>query len=279
MSDESKIRDAADAVQGLVKSVPIYQDALQPAMQEVGRGLQTVAKTIHIALAPISALVWGWDRVKDFVVEAVAEKLKNVPPERVQTPEPNVVGPALEALRYTGHKESLRDLYANLIATSLDKDTAMNAHPSFVEIIRSMAPDEAKIMHVFTRVGEHATIDVRAVERDTRAFKTVVRNFSLIGEQADCEHPSLTPSYLENLGRFGLLQVPGYGGTALPELAHEELYLILEREPEIEATKRRIAEDGMEPEIVRKAVGLTVFGGQFSAACVLEHSSGPQEQA
>jgi hypothetical protein len=54
-----KIKDPADAVKGIVEAVPVYQDALQPAVREIGRGLQTVAKTIHIALAPVAAIGLG----------------------------------------------------------------------------------------------------------------------------------------------------------------------------------------------------------------------------
>jgi hypothetical protein len=78
MAEENKIRDAAEAVKGLVQAVPVYQDALQPAVRELGGGLQTLAKTIHIALAPVSALVWGYDQIKEFVSKRVAEKLKNI---------------------------------------------------------------------------------------------------------------------------------------------------------------------------------------------------------
>src|SRR5947207_379089 len=74
------------------------------------RALQTVAKTIHIALAPVAALVWGYDTIKEFVSTRVAEKLAGVPAENIRTPEPHVVGPALEALRYTGHQGTLREL-------------------------------------------------------------------------------------------------------------------------------------------------------------------------
>jgi hypothetical protein len=117
MSEENKIRDAADAIKGIAQAVPVYQDLLQPAVQEIVIGLQTVAKTIHIALSPISALVWGYDTIEDFVSTRVAEKLKHVPLSNIKTPEPHIVGPALEALRYTGHQEALRELYANLLAT------------------------------------------------------------------------------------------------------------------------------------------------------------------
>ena len=123
MADEKNIKDVADAVKGIVEAVPVYQDVVQPAAREIGTALQTVAKTIHIVLAPVSALVWGYDQIKDFVSTRVAEKLRGVPPENIVAPKPNVAGPALESLKYTGHQEDLRELYANLLAASMDSRT------------------------------------------------------------------------------------------------------------------------------------------------------------
>lgn len=161
MTDESKIRDVIDAVTGVAKAVPVYQDVLQPAAQEFGKALQTVAKSVHVALAPVSALVWGYDQIKDFVSTKVAERLRNVSPENVVSPKPNVAGPALEALRYTGHESSLSDLYANLLAASMDKATASGAHPAFVEIIKQLTPDEAKLVSLFIHPMAFPIITVR----------------------------------------------------------------------------------------------------------------------
>jgi hypothetical protein len=44
MTDESKVRDVVDAVTGVAKTVPFYQDVLQPAAQELGKALQTESK-------------------------------------------------------------------------------------------------------------------------------------------------------------------------------------------------------------------------------------------
>ncbi len=167
MGGENKIRDAADAVKGVAQAVPIYQDALQPAAKEIGTALQTVAKTIHIALAPVSVLVWGYEQIRDFVNTKVAEKLKDVPPENIVTPKLNVAGPALEALRYTGHEETLRDMYANLLAASMDTRTATAAHPSFVEIIRQLTPDEARILRFLAEIKTVPLITVRAEKQET----------------------------------------------------------------------------------------------------------------
>jgi len=114
MTDGNQIKNTAEAVKGIVEAVPVYQDVVQPAARQVGTALETVAKTIHIALAPISALVWGYEQLKEFISTRVAEKLEGVPEEKIQTPDPTIAGPALESLKYTGHKEDLRELYANL---------------------------------------------------------------------------------------------------------------------------------------------------------------------
>ena len=79
-----RIKDVAETVKGIVEAVPVYQDVLQPAARQIGTALETVTKTIHIALAPISVLVWGYDQIKVFVSTKVAEKLKDVPPEKIR---------------------------------------------------------------------------------------------------------------------------------------------------------------------------------------------------
>src|SRR5258705_4181549 len=110
MPDDYRLRDTAETVKGIVEAVPVYQDVVQPAAREVGKGLQTVAKTIHIALAPLAALVWGYEHMSDFLGEALTKRLKNVPPDRIITPQTTVAGPALEALKYAGPDPELREL-------------------------------------------------------------------------------------------------------------------------------------------------------------------------
>ena len=71
------------------------------------------------------------------------------------------MGPALEALRYTGHQEGLREIYANLLATSLDVDTSLQAHPAFVDMIKSMSPDEARMLGLFAHRELWPVVEVR----------------------------------------------------------------------------------------------------------------------
>lgn len=265
MSDEDKTTQAAKAIEGIVKAVPVYQDVIQPAAKQIGKGLETVAKTIHVALAPVSALVWGYEHVKEFVGSKVAEKLKNVPEERIQTPSPLVAGPLLESLRYAGHEETLRDLYANLLATAIDSDTAKNAHPGFVPILQSMSPDEAKIMRLFASTGAAPLIDVK-VNLKPPGFRIIVRNFSSIGQNAGCAHPDLSPNYLDNLIRLGLLEIP-------PNryMLGEGIYEPLQESQQLEQLKQQVeAAESQTLAFDKKKIELTDLGKQFCAACVID---------
>lgn len=269
MSDENKTRDTIDAVTGLAKAVPVYQDILQPAAQEIGKALQTVAKTVHIALAPVSALVWGYDEIKEFVSTKVSDRLKNIPPENIVTPKPNVAGPALEALRYTGHEESLSDLYANLLAASMDKNTANGVHPAFVEIIKQLTPDEAKLVGLFVHDMPFPLLDVRWEYKTRTADKSgggyLLVNFSHLGNLAGCELPQLMPTYIDNLCRLGLTEVP-----SMYQYTGKGVYDELEKSTEVQFNKARIETN---PEltcvIVRKGLRITELGKQFTQVCVV----------
>jgi len=146
-SDESK-----NVTVALVEQVaaPFYQDALHPAAQQIGKALGTVGQAVNLALEPLRGVVWGYEKIKDFLVESVSERLKDVPPERITTPSLMIAGPAAESLRFVGHEETLRNMYAELLARSMDMATGRSVLPAFVEVIRQLTPDEALILQVLS---------------------------------------------------------------------------------------------------------------------------------
>jgi len=264
--NDSNVKSTIDAVTGLVKAVPVYNDAIQPAAKEIGKSLATVAKTINIALAPISALVWGYEKISEFVQKRVAEKLKEIPEENIVTPDPSVVGPALEALRFTGNNEILSELYANLIANSLDKETIKKAHPGFVEIIKNMTSDEGLILKIFYPNVYKPIIDFKLkIKKGTGGEFNLVNNYSNIGEEAGCKYPDLTAQYIDNLCRLGLLHIP-----AGRHLVEPNAYDILLKTDEYEKFKAQHETEHTGVTEIKKYIELTQLGIQFKEACVTD---------
>jgi Abortive infection alpha len=270
MSDENKIRDVVDAVTGVAKAIPVYQDVVQPAAQEVGKALQTVAKTVHVALAPVSALVWGYDQIRDFVSTKVAERLRDIPAENITTPKPNVAGPALESLRYTGHESALSDMYANLLASAMNKETANGAHPAFVEIIKQLTPDEAKLVGLFSYPRALPLLNVRWEYREPQDGKSggseILVNYSHLGRVVGCEFPEMTPTYIDNLCRLGLAEIPTF-----MEYTGLGVYGPLEEDDEIKALQVQYEKDPDRKIVLdRKALRVTELGKQFAKICVVQ---------
>jgi hypothetical protein len=289
MTDENIIPSTIRAASELAKAIPVYQDVLQPAAKEIGTTLGTTAKLVNIALSPVAALVWGYDQIKSYLLINLEKKLNGVPEERITTPDPAVICPAVEALRFNAHKETIRDLFLNLIASSMDSEFAQTAHPAFVEIIRSFSPDEARIMRLLYRVSVHPVIDVY-LRFEKRHTILQYRLFSKIGEDAKCECPELAQMYLDNIARQGLVEFQE-SGWVFPESPNESdgfnnsFFTPLETHKSLLEYVAKIAQQNYElesgiaglsytlngyrePAYRRRLLRLTVMGERFISACV-----------
>src|SRR5947208_4615865 len=149
MGKNSRSKTVIDSITGLVKAVPVYRDTMQPAAKELGKAFETVAKAINAALAPVGALVWGYEKLRNYLLEALNERLAEVPASQIISPSPVIAGPVLEALRYAGSVDELREMYAALLANSMNSATVQWTHPGFVEIIRNLSSDDARIFRQF----------------------------------------------------------------------------------------------------------------------------------
>lgn len=268
MSEENNIEATINAATGLLKEVPIYQDSLQPAAKELGVALLTVAKTVNVALAPVSALIWGYDQIKEFAATRLAQKLKDVPEEKIVTPDATVAGPALEALKYTGHKEDLAEMYASLLATAMNADTRDSAHPSFVEIIKQLSPDEAKLIaYVKKHSAVQPMISVRStIGKNAAGYYALMYYTHAVGH-ASCEQPGRQASYWVNLQRLGLLELrEDY--ILSPKNDGIDRYDEILQDEYVRSLEQKIVEDGKFVDIRKGSVMMTPFGLQFCDACI-----------
>jgi len=258
MTDKNSIRDAADAVRGVIESEPV-RAAIMPAAQHVGRALGSVAEAVEVSLTPLQVYIWGWKRIRRWIQDSVIDKLEGIPPERIVIPAANVAGPVIEAMRFTADQPELREMYANLLATSMDRETASAAHPAFVEFVKQMTPDEARIL---TAVGMSVTFWKKVVGCGIDG--TRVGPFLVGDPQPDLTVPELTGTAIDNLERMGLFT-----------LSEAELGL---PDPSIKAEDVRSAIaslkvlPGNSPAVYVNIISLTDLGNMFYQACVCRDS-------
>src|ERR1051326_6142234 len=90
------MNDAKDALATLgagPAAKELYVDLLRPAAKELGANLHTVARAITIAMAPLRGLIWGFEKVHDWLEAALLRRLAGSDPEQTQTTPPYLAGP------------------------------------------------------------------------------------------------------------------------------------------------------------------------------------------
>ena len=114
---------------------PLYEDLAQPVTKEIGT---TLGRTVRALLSPVRGLCWGFEKIEKRIVDGVEKRLENVQTKKLHTPEPEIAVPLFFALTYTAQNDTLREMYLNLLANSMNSDFDKNVHPSHVEIIKQM---------------------------------------------------------------------------------------------------------------------------------------------
>lgn len=202
--------EQSDDPLGVKKAAPqLIQSALQPAAEELGRGFVTVAKAVNIALSPVEGVVWGFERIRDHITSYLKQQFDGTDPNKITTPNPHVAGPALEALRFTGHNDELRSLFSELLKTSMHSDYSHIAHPAFVQVISQICADEAKLMKELPKEKYYPCVCEATYEDNDihDMYSNIYPEFRRIARTASIEHLDLAESYCDNLRRLNLLQV------------------------------------------------------------------------
>ncbi len=143
-------------------------------------------------------------------------------------------------------------------------DTASSAHPSFVEIIKQLSPDEAKLFKLICERGIWPFVEVRieglTEDNDGR--------FSLIGHRfpdvkaIDLAQPKNLLAYLNNLVRLGLVESP-----VDRWLADKDHYAELEA-GDVDLGPYKRLNSNARSSFGRRGVWITEFGKMFRAACI-----------
>ena len=231
-SDTDPPHDEGAAIQaikalGIGEVVPAaYEDLLQPAAREVGKGLVVVAKAVNAVLSPVEGAVWGYEKIRLWLSVKITQKFADTPPEEIESPPLSVAGPAIVNLQFASDTECLRDMYANLIASSMHRDTKSSAHPSFVRVIEQLSPDEARILRSIGHMdaGDELLSESYS-ESEGHGYRfegSIAKAWLNVCEAAGVENIDQAPAYLDNLVRLRLLRESHRSETELHPAGHND---------------------------------------------------------
>ncbi len=209
----------------------------------IGQRLKNVAAGAQPALDRLDAII--------------AERQKAVPDGRRVPLPATIAAPA--ALQYVllgdgDDVAELRKMFENLIAASMDSQTAASAHPAFVSMISQLTPDEARILKSIDR-QRYAALNLFEATPDGAALTEALGFRSLLGLDTGIDE-SRHQQYLSNLSRLSIIRFD-WGDSIHPKSERKEL----ERRVNSEFSMCSLS-------IYTGTISITVLGRQFLDTCV-----------
>jgi hypothetical protein len=187
---------------GLIKAV--YEDGLQPGLRQIGKALGTVLGFLNTILGPVQ--LWN-EKGKIYFARSLdnyIKKMEEIPVEKIIEIMPDMGVPLLQKLSYVTD-QTLSSLFTELLVSASVVDRAYSAHPSFVNVISNLSPDEAKLLVSISEQWYDTIPFIGIKYRTKEGYESF--NDRLTGLETKCEllFPGNVQVYLENLVGLGIL--------------------------------------------------------------------------
>ena len=144
------------------------------------------------------------DALKE-VRELVNSKLETIGEENIILPKPKTVIPVLQNASIT-EESILRELYANLLSSSMNKELEPSVHPAFVHIINQMSAQDAMLLNSIVEINDSIPVASVKFTFDTKYLTAVLPHYysPYFKYSEDKYQISLS---IENLSRLQLINL------------------------------------------------------------------------
>jgi uncharacterized protein YciU (UPF0263 family) len=246
----------------------VYKDAVQPAAQAGGHALGTLMNAFNMLLAPLERAQLRSEAKTERLRQELAKGFEEIPEERRVEPPLEVIGPALESLKYV-EDETLQDMFAQLLIAAMDSERQHRAHRAFVKIIAELSPNDAQILKQIydnkLRIAIKDTI-YKIDEYSPLATDSYIP-ISLKNDY-DYDEDSLISSCIDNLLRLKIIDIT--------HMTYKQFAFNFEKEENIllsqylEAWSEKIGYDINETweQFEPSLITITSFGFDFCMACI-----------
>jgi hypothetical protein len=179
----------------------VASNVVAPPIQEVMKGIIASARDKWRSI----------DESVDFALWSAAalHTAYETPPERLIAPSPQILGPVAMALVNTAMDDTLQQMFITLLATAMDSDTQMKAHPAYAEILRQLTPLEARLLQVLaTQLKTMLTLYKIVYKPDDIILRQHITD---LGDEMTPK-ADIPENAIDNLERVGILTIHRHAG-------------------------------------------------------------------
>lgn len=235
----------------------VYDDVFQPTTRFIGT---TVYRAVKVAFAPVRGLIWSAEQIEEWIYTKVSAHLEHVPEENIITPDPLIAVPLIQQVRISGNHEHLKELYAKLLAKSMDKTQADKILPSYVDIIKQLSVLDVQLLELLRSANRHRLpLAELRITYDT-GYNPFLENLTLLSI-ANAKNIAIA---IDNLSRLRLIDIP-WDAHILPESIYDD-FKNTNQYKQCQ-TIVNVTPNAKSVEIHKKQFKLTEFGLDFISLC------------
>ncbi|MGE7946493.1 DUF4393 domain-containing protein [Lysinibacillus sp. NPDC093688] len=220
MSDSNFLKDISQSIK-----VPadIAKAVVEPPAQQLG---QSLADLFYIAFAPLTKKRAQIEQNIETFKNEIGAEISKIDPEKIVEPKLYVAGRILDSAKYYVEEEKLRNMFAKLIAASVNEDFKDSTLPAFVQVITDLSSLDAQNIVYLKSVHSPTTHTVAGKIRldevtETGFGSTIVENFIPFPDINTKNHRFYAAS-VDNLVRLGIIQI--HHGFKFEDMeVHDEL--------------------------------------------------------
>lgn len=200
-----EIRNTTEAARNSSELANIFYSDIRPVVQPVAK---CIGALIELAVNPI--FFYSEKARVNFKhrLEQYQKKMENVKEEDKCYVHPEIGVPIMQVLYYTTN-DDIAEMFTNLLVSASICHMAGNAHPAFVEIIKQMSPDEAKIVQFLQKEVHIGYVTLKANQKDKVGFITPVLKDVGIAGLVPLMYKQNAKIYISNLLSLGILDDAG----------------------------------------------------------------------
>lgn len=182
----------------------VYGDLAKPGVSQVGQALGTVLELSSNLLLPLRLLNETCRQFEKAKFDAIAERFKSIPEDKVISVSPEIGAPILNSLSYT-QDNTIRRMFIELLAKACDKESVDLAHPAFSNIISNISPDEAHLIKHFSSIHSIPYMFVWQKVSEDGAYR--ILSDTVLNCPKSVQFEKNIPMYISNLEGMGILQI------------------------------------------------------------------------
>lgn len=185
---------------------PLYDDVAKPAIQTSKSALGFCSQFIVSGIKPFmySKIKECEYKIKE-IDKRLEKKYNHILDENKTEPRTNILGPAVDVLKYNLEEEHIKEMFINLIGNDMDKSKQSKVLPSYIEIVKQLSSADAEMLKTLaSNSSSNEPIMSLKFRAKTGGFVPISNDILLIRSESVLTLKSLC---IDNLKRLNLIDV------------------------------------------------------------------------